>query len=189
MRKFVSVFVLLLFWTPAVSLAQQEAEVIAPECRLLPDHKAAADVEYKPGVDIHGKAVVPADINAGPMGDAQTIVVPLTVDLAERLQGLNVPGLAMESTLGFLEISPEGRVNYNGRDLTPQVYVLCGRKGAESLPKPAGEVVSPSDRQKTPDVLESPPVKEKAFPPQPKPVQAPKPEPGKLLQGEEHSEQ
>jgi len=133
MKKLLLAF--LLFATPAFA-----NESIPPECRLLPEHKASADVAYQPGVDVHGKPVVPADLNAAPMGlDQQTIVVPLSVDLAERLQNQNIAGLQMTGTLGFLEIAPGGRVTYNGQDLTNQIHVLCGQKPAESVPPANGQ--------------------------------------------------
>lgn len=150
--------------TPLPALA--ETVEIPPECRVLPEHRAAADVAYRPGMDVRGKPVVPADVNASPLGTDQTIVVPLTIDLAERLQGMNVPGLNMETTLGFLEFSPDGRVTYNGQDLTSQVHVLCG----ESI-SPAAPVV---DGQTPSDGLKSPPVNTVNKTP-PKPVTPPVP--------------
>lgn len=118
-----------------------------PECRLLPEHKASADVAYQPGVDMDGKAVVPADLNAAPMDmGKQSVIVPLNIDLARRLQGNGVQGLNLESTLGFLEIQPNGRVLYNGQDLTSQIYVLCDKKPQETAPS--------GDGQKAPDSLE-----------------------------------
>lgn len=146
--------------TPA--LAQEN---LPPECRILKQHKPSADATYQPGVDVHGKPVVPADINAAPpMGlDGQTMVVPLSIDLAQRLQNLNIAGLDMKGTLGFLEVGPGSRVRYNGQDLTQQVQVLCDQNAA-TLPPAA-------DGQTPPDAVEYAPVKEKVKDtPAPKPV-------------------
>ncbi len=144
---------LFFFWIAAsLSLLAMTGRVNAqegqpPECRLLPEHKASADVAYQPGVDVQGKPVMPADINSAAMGlDKQSVIVPLNIDLAKRLQGNGVQGLNLESTLGFLEIQPSGRVLYNGQDLTSQVYVLCDKKPQETAPSDGG--------QKPADVLE-----------------------------------
>ena len=158
MRKIFLVVLLL----AAPAFAQ---ETVPPECRILEQHKPSASVNYQPGVDVHGKPVVPADINAAPpMGvdGQQTIVIPLSIDMAERLQGQNIEGLDMTSTLGFIEIAPGGRVTYNGRDLTPQVQVLCDRK-------PQNAAI-PANGQMPPDTVEYAPVK-------PKPKGAPVPKP------------
>lgn len=189
MKKFLTICALCLL-ASAGAMAQ---EGLPPECRILPEHKAANDVTYQPGVDVRGKAVVPADINADPMGiSAQTIIVPLTVDLAKRLQNQNIAGLEMEGTLGFLEIASSGRVTYNGQDLTSQVHALCGEK-------PTGTAATeppPPDRQTPPDIIKSAPVKENnvLVPPAAKPVTpppaepAPAPEPGELLEGGDYAE-
>lgn len=160
-------------------------ETLPPECRLLKEHKPSADVAYQGGVDVHGKAVVPADVNAAPMGaGSQTLVVPLSVDLAKRLQNHSIQGLDMTGTLGFIEIEPDGRVLYNGQDLTGQVHVLCGRK-------PHGAAIPP-DGQAAPDIVESAPVN-KTTPPAPEtPVlqlpepKAPEPVQGALIEGSEY---
>ncbi len=192
MKKLLTVMTLCVL----ASTTTMAEEGIPPECRILPEHKAANDVTYQPGIDVRGKAVVPADINADPMGiSTQTIVVPLTVDLAKRLQNQNIKGLEMEGTLGFLEIAPSGRITYNGQDLTSQVHALCGEKPQETAPPTAPE----ADRQTAPDVIESAPVKEitpkpaaKPVTPPPAPVEAPKPEPkkepGELLEGGEYAD-
>lgn len=38
-------------------------------CLFLDQHTPRADVAYQPGVDVHGKAVVPADLNGGDVLD------------------------------------------------------------------------------------------------------------------------
>lgn len=177
-----------------------------PECRLLPEHKASADAAYQPGVDVHGKAVVPADVNAAPLGlDGQNIIIPLSVDMAKRVK--TPKGVNLESTLGFLEVSPDGRVTYNGQDLTAQAYAICGKNVPPLVPKPETPPVLPGPapgmvieqqppRPVTPpvllpapngqagaDALEYPPVKTPApYVPQKPAVQ------GELLTGEEYQE-
>lgn len=159
-------------------------EALPPECRVLKDHVPSSDATYQAGVDVRGRAVVPADINAAPMGLAgQTIVVPLSVDLAKRLQNTSIQGLEMTGTLGFIEIAPSGRVLYNGQDLTGQVHVLCGRAPQDA--------VIPPDGQAAPDIVESAPV----APPSPAPetpvLKVPDPKPtvpvqGALIEGSEY---
>ena len=175
------VFVLLLLSAPAFA-----QETVPPECRILEQHKPSADANYQPGVDVHGKPVVPADINAAqPMGldGQQTIVIPLSIDMAKRLQGQNIQGLDMTSTIGFIEVGPGGRVTYNGRDLTGQVHVLCDRNPRET------DV--PANGQTSPDAVEYPPVEKKQEDASaPKPVtpvpKVPEPEPGEQIQGGEY---
>lgn len=157
MKKFV--FALLLFSTPAFA-----QDIVPPECRILEQYQTSGGADYRPGVDVRGKPVVPADINAAPpMGlDGQTIVVPLSIDMAERLQGQNIQGLDMASTLGFIEVGPNGRVIYNGQDLTSEIHVLC-----DDNPQ---ETAVPADGQMPPDTVEYAPVK-----PKPKGTPVPKP--------------
>lgn len=138
-------------------------ETIPPECRILEQHKPSADVNYQPGVDVHGKPVVPADINAAPpMAVDGPIVIPLSIDMAQRLQGQNIEGLDMTSTLGFIEVRPGGRVAYNGRDLTDQIQILCDQKPQDTA--------IPANGQTPSDAVEYAPVK-------PKPKGAPVPKP------------
>lgn len=180
-------FIFLIVMFLALPVCAQET--LPPECRLLKEHKPSADVTYQAGVDVRGRPVVPADVNAAPMGlESQTLVVPLSVDLAKRLQGNSIQGLDMTGTLGFIEIEPGGRVLYNGQDLTGQVHVLCGRR-------PQGTAVSP-DGQAAPDIVESAPVK-KITPPAPEtpvlkvpetpaPEAAPEPVQGALIEGSDY---
>ena len=157
MRK----LLVLLCLIPLSAMAQ---EGVPPECRVLKEHVPDAGVAYQPGVDVYGKPVVPADINADPMGlNGQSIVIPLSIDMAKRLQGQNIPGLDMTSTLGFIEVAPNGRVTYNGQDLTGQVHMLCDQKPQETA--------APADGQTPPDAVEYAPVKKKPKgAPVPKPV-------------------
>lgn len=121
------------------------AEGMPPECRLVAAHQPRADVTYTPGVDVKGKAVVPADLNAAPIPAPKVVTAPLSVQLSSRLQGMNISGVEMPAPVGFLEIYDTGRVVYDGKDLTPQVYALCGISGKVT------------DGQGAPDTIKSKP--------------------------------
>lgn len=146
--RFLILFAVFFITTPAMA---QEENAIPPECRLLPEHKPDVGVAYQPGIDVNGKAIVPADINA-PASDIgkETIVVPLTVNLAERLQNQNIEGLQLEGNLGYLEIHPDGRVSRNGQDWTSQVHVLCGKTAVSGGGQdPANVINSPATQTET----------------------------------------
>ncbi|PZO88054.1 MAG: hypothetical protein DI626_02605 [Micavibrio aeruginosavorus] len=111
-----------------ISLPAAAYENVPPECRMIVKHIPDADVAYQEGVDVHGKAVAPADLNASPMADIAKapIYVPLTVDMAQRIGGIG-NGVQAEGALGFLEISPSGSVKYNDRDITGDVEAACAQ--------------------------------------------------------------
>jgi hypothetical protein len=55
------------------------------DCARLVEHVPASDVAYQPGVDVHGREVVPADLNGGIRIELpETILIPIEVDLLER---------------------------------------------------------------------------------------------------------
>lgn len=172
---------LILMSVPRFAYAQENK--IAPECRSLTAHKADVGVDYKPGVDVKGRPVVPADINAAVIDVPDMMVVPLSIDLAKRLPSASAKGVDMAGTAGFLEVWKNGRITYNGQDVTPQVYLLCGQKMPENL-APAKPV---EDGQTPADVIKSTPVKETPAAPV---LQVPKKEPpkGKLIRGGEYND-
>ncbi len=96
-------------------------------CKLLPKHTPQNNVVYQPGVDVYGNAVVPADLNAAPMGDVLNVIrVPLDVNLAQNVIALSSQGLQLEAPLGMLDVYQDGRILYNGQDWTAPVLTLCG---------------------------------------------------------------
>ncbi|MGP1395838.1 MAG: hypothetical protein ACTS3R_10035 [Inquilinaceae bacterium] len=102
----------------------------ADDCRRLIPHAPAPDVAYRPGVDVHGRDVAPADLGGGPV-----IALPevyefvIAVDLAQRF---GIPSLAAgfvaEGAVGVVAFDGE-RLTFNGQPLTPEAepYVagLC----------------------------------------------------------------
>lgn len=86
---------------------------------------ASVSPHYQPGVDVHGKAVVPADVSAPAMTVPQTTRIPLTVDLAQRLNDVLPAGMKLESTVGLVEIGSSGSVSINGKDLSGPADAMC----------------------------------------------------------------
>jgi hypothetical protein len=65
-----------------------KVRITKKDCRRLVRHQASADVAYKPGVDVRGNAVVPADISGGftiPLPDV--FEFNITKDLTAYLGG------------------------------------------------------------------------------------------------------
>lgn len=125
-------FAILLMPLPAHA-GQQPA--LAPDfCKALVKHVPSSDVAYKPGVDVHGKPVAPADLpgtNAFQL--QQPITIALTADLFKFLKfpadqyPFNTMGRS-DINLGTLTVDGD-KVLYNGQPLTDEqqdnLAVLC----------------------------------------------------------------
>lgn len=176
MKKLFAFAVLTVLLSPAPARAQD-----ADLCRIMTAYKPPADVNYQPGVDVHGKPVVPADLNA-PMPQMVDVVrIPLTVNLADRLNGSLPAGTELEGVVGMLEIHRDGRVIYNGQDLTSAAKAVCGGKSVPAVITAPVQVEATAPPTGNPQTLTQP------APPfaQPPPEPAPKPQ-DDVIFGESH---
>jgi hypothetical protein len=124
-------FLLALLTAAAPAMAQAPAPVDLAVCRYLPRHTPSADVEYKPGVDVRGNRVAPADLpgsaGAAPMDRFE---IPVTLDFARRL-GFATPGAAaLPRTAEVGRLSVQGnRLFFNGQPLNAaseaELVALC----------------------------------------------------------------
>lgn len=115
MRILLTAITIFLATTAGVQ-AQATVKVSDKDCRRLVKHVASADVNYRPGVDVRGNSVAPADLNSGArIGVPDGFSFPLTLDLTERL-GLSSDIMA-EPVLGEIKVSG-GKVTFNGEPLT-----------------------------------------------------------------------
>lgn len=129
MRGALAIFVLGSLVIGTVTLSTAKAETItvsAADCRKLVNARPSDDVAYKPGVDVHGKAVAPADLGGGypAMGQLDEINIPISVDLADRLgrararsQGITNPTTANRPLLPYAGQVPVGTVTVKGNDV------------------------------------------------------------------------
>lgn len=99
----------------AVPAAAETLTVSGDDCRRAVRHVADADVAYRPGVDVTGAAVAPADLPGGPrLAVGSYVAVPITVDLGRRL-GLPRRAAA-EAVVGVVEFH-DGRFWFDGQPL------------------------------------------------------------------------
>lgn len=133
------------------------------DCQRLVRHVPSDDVTYKPGVDVRGNAVAPADLGWGyNLAIPEDIHIQIGIDLADRL-GLqedlrsagnpNAPVVRKvlpyegKAALGLVTIKGND-VFWNGERITPQDELLLaeacrqGMEEAESL-TPASEPETP----------------------------------------------
>ncbi len=105
--------------------ASSTAAMMCQSITMLSGLRGAA---YVPGVDVNGKRVAPAEVDDGlnnSFGLPQQIDVPITVDLAQHIGIKNPKGLELDSEVGKLSIMNDGKILYNGKDITENVTVYC----------------------------------------------------------------
>jgi hypothetical protein len=104
----------------------QQTTITGVDCRKLVRHQPAPDVAYKPGVDVKGRKVAPADLN-----DAPQIKVPetITFDAAVDLRRFGIPNSSPlfqpNVSVGRVDVQQDGKVFFNGQRLgNPEVAAL-----------------------------------------------------------------
>lgn len=128
------IFILLYCALFAVSAQAQNITQRVELCHVLDKHVPDDDVTYKPGVDVKGNAVAPADLNGGSDFELpETIKIPLTINLAEEF---DIDGEYTEDSLnaplGMIEVRMDGAVIYNGQDISSQAMVYCEESHRQS---------------------------------------------------------
>ncbi len=122
------------------------APAMAEDCAWLVRHVPADDVAYKPGVDVKGRPVAPADLNAQPQilqGERVRLDLSLPVSLFRRGRARRID--STDVVLGELELDlATGALWLDGRELIAAdhaaVVAYCrDREGLPPLPahKPA----------------------------------------------------
>jgi len=132
--------------------------VSTADCRRLTQAVPAKDVEYKAGVDVHGKKVAPADLGGGYQGIVpDEITLNIGIDLADRLgraqakatgqaaTTANRPLLPYTGTASIGQVTVRGNeVLWNGQPIQPAdeaaLAAACRSAGAAAEPPPAKPV-------------------------------------------------
>lgn len=123
-------FLLMLFFAfPAMAAEEKPKEegadpaVTEDFCRLLALYRPVDGVDFVPGAD----DVVPADLDTAQSAQYGVVSIPLSLPLAERFPDMNIPEeLELEPNVGMISVFGDGRVAFNGKDLTYDAQVICG---------------------------------------------------------------
>jgi hypothetical protein len=118
-----------------VTAAEPVIIITKNDCARLVSHQPSPDVTYKPGVDVHGQPVAPADVPGSPqIAMPEEIAVDLTVEIQRRF------GIPDDSALfkpdvrvGTVVVKPDGSATFDGQPLTtPEqqaLSALCQTEG------------------------------------------------------------
>jgi len=113
--------------------ARADVAITREDCQYLVRHHPAPDVAYQPGVDVHGNAVAPADLNGGSQIKLpETIYIPIEVDIGQRYHiPANSPLWKATAEIGTVAVTGD-QVTFNGQPLTPDdnaaLVALCRDK-------------------------------------------------------------
>ncbi len=98
MRNFAYLVGFLMLSYPAVALAEEvRIETSRENCARIQKHVARDDVTYKPGVDVHGKPVAPADLQDQPKFLKDEIIIDLSLPLKDLYDLASPPSRALQN--------------------------------------------------------------------------------------------
>jgi hypothetical protein len=123
--------------TPSLALDSQGRTVLTPEyCAAQVAAEATADVAFRPGVDVVGRPVAPADLPGGAQGVGLPVGTNILLDSGRR--GL-LPGQRLETHVGTVVVEPSGRVLLNGQPLGTEpprsIAALCSELARPTSPR------------------------------------------------------
>lgn len=84
-----------------------------------------AAANYKPGVDVNGNSVAGADLNDQSAMVPTYLEMPLTIDLASKLQA-TTSEIELKPSMGKLKLYQSGKIEFNGQDITSNIASVCG---------------------------------------------------------------
>ena len=99
-------------------VAGRQLQVSAADCRRLVQYIPSGDVNYRPGADVYGRSVAPADLNpAPPLGPPELMTVFIDADLRRFGVPATSPLFQPFVGVGMVSFDNNGNVFFNGRPL------------------------------------------------------------------------
>lgn len=123
--KYITLFMLLL--TLPYRMADASEQNLSELCKYSAFNDSdVPSAEYVPGVDVHGNPVKPADLGTSLSKHIYTpVIIPIEIDLAARY-GFTLPaGVELKPTVADIKIFQDGRIQYNGKDISNNIETLC----------------------------------------------------------------
>ena len=106
--------------------ASAEIAISRKDCQRLVNHEPAPDVTYQPGVDVHGRPVVPADLGGGQQIQLPDVIyIPIEVLIQDKY-GIPANSVLYDATALVGVVSVRGnQVYFEGQPLTdPEIVAL-----------------------------------------------------------------
>jgi hypothetical protein len=106
--------------------ASAEIAISRKDCQRLVNHQPAPDVTYQPGVDVHGRPVVPADLGGGQQIQLPDVIyIPIEVLIQDKY-GIPANSVLYDATALVGVVSVRGnQVYFEDQPLTdPEIVAL-----------------------------------------------------------------
>jgi hypothetical protein len=106
--------------------ASAEIAISREDCERLVNHQPAPDVAYQPGVDVHGRPVVPADLGGGQQIQLPDVIyIPIEVLIQDKY-GIPANSVLYDATALVGVVSVRGnQVYFEDQPLTdPEIVAL-----------------------------------------------------------------
>jgi hypothetical protein len=116
--------------------AGAEIAISRRDCERLVRHEPAPDVTYQPGIDVHGRPVVPADLGGGSQIELPDVIyIPIEVLIQDKY-GIPANSVLYDATALVGVVSVRGnQVYFEDKPLTdPEIAALedaCRNRGQE----------------------------------------------------------
>jgi len=99
-------------------LQAPQIQVTAADCRRLAQYVPSGDVNYRPGVDVYGRSVAPADLSPTPsLGPPERMTVYIDADLRRFGVPATSPLFQPFVGVGAISFDSSGNVLFNGQPL------------------------------------------------------------------------
>lgn len=122
--------VIILFLAPVTAMAEDVTlEVTKDNCQRIVKYVADQDVTYKPGLDVHGRAVAPADLEQNQIVIPNRIFIDLSLPFKDLLKNYNPRLKNAEVYVGLVEYDiNSGRLLFNGQELSDPALNAIARE-------------------------------------------------------------
>lgn len=114
-------FIVLILFAFAGSALAAENQLCDHVTRYEPESGTA----FIPGTDIYGEPVAPADINEIKTPVPNVVTIPVEINFLEYIEQDLPEGIKLEGDVARVEIYNDGRVMYNGQDISGAVEAAC----------------------------------------------------------------
>ncbi|MZR30499.1 hypothetical protein [Sneathiella litorea] len=124
--------ILLIGMTGIASAEDIRIEVSRQDCERIVKYTVDPDVTYKPGVDVHGKPVAPADLNGDQIKFPDQIYIDLAIPFKDLLKNYNPKLKNAEVYVGTVEYDiASGKLLFNGQELADPAENAIARECRE----------------------------------------------------------